>query len=151
MLVIILRVADRRYALPGVDVVEVLPVVALQHLAGAPPSHAGFFTYRGVIAHALDLGVALGLGPCDRRFGARIVMLACATETGPPRGFLVDAVPDARRIDETRCEPVAAMAGGAKLAGAIERLVIDGGETLPLISARPLLARASVDVGRGAL
>ncbi|MDY7225186.1 chemotaxis protein CheW [Hyalangium rubrum] len=55
-----LEVADTHVLLPSEVVQEVVRLVELQPLVGAPPHLAGVFTYRGVTAVVLDLAALLG-------------------------------------------------------------------------------------------
>lgn len=61
MLYVLVQLGSDRYALPARDIVEVLPLVALKALPGAPRGVAGLLDYRGTPVPVVDLS-ALALG-----------------------------------------------------------------------------------------
>ncbi len=75
MLFLLFQLDKDRYALPARQVAEVLPLVALKHIPGAPAWVAGAFSYRGAPAPVIDLTM-LALGrPAQRRLSTRTVMV----------------------------------------------------------------------------
>jgi chemotaxis-related protein WspB len=75
MLFILFQLGSDRYALPARDVAEVLPMVAVKVLPGAPAGVAGLIDYRGTAVPAIDLS-ALALGrPAARRVSTRLLMV----------------------------------------------------------------------------
>lgn len=75
MLFILFQLGSDRYALPARDVAEVLPLVSMKALPGAPAGVAGLVNYRGTAVPAIDL-TALTLGrPAARRVSTRLLML----------------------------------------------------------------------------
>ena len=82
MLFILFQLGSDRYALPARDVVEVLPLLAVKSVIGAPPGGAGLFDDRGTAVPVIDLA-ALALGrPSARRVSTRLLMV----NYQPPRG-----------------------------------------------------------------
>ncbi len=75
MLLLLLRVARDRFALPARQVVEVLPDVALQSATGLGTGCAGLLAYRGGAVPVLDLGRRLAGRPCRRRLSTRLVLV----------------------------------------------------------------------------
>lgn len=64
-----------RYALEAGDVVEVLPLMTLKALPGAPVGVVGLADYRGTAVPAIDLSV-LALGrPAERRASTRMLIV----------------------------------------------------------------------------
>jgi len=75
MLFVLLQIGSDRYALPACDVVEVLPMMTLKSLPGAPAGVAGLVDYRGAAVPVIDLS-ALALGrPAARRVSTRLLMV----------------------------------------------------------------------------
>lgn len=82
MLFILFQLGSDRYALPAREVAEVLPLVAVKALPGAPAGVAGLIDYRGAAVPAIDLS-ALALGrAAARRVSTRVLMVRYT----PPRG-----------------------------------------------------------------
>lgn len=80
MLLLLLRVARDRFALPARRVVEVLPDVVLQPASGLGPGCAGLLAYRGEAVPVLDLGRRLAGRPCRRRLSTRLVLVRDGAE-----------------------------------------------------------------------
>jgi len=133
---LVLEVGGRRALLPAHRVAEVVQLVALTPLPGAPAQVAGSFLYRGTPVVVIDLAAVLGR-PREPALDARIVVLA----SSPPVGLLVDAVE--RLVDgpklfdgEAPGEDAAGRPEQAFLAG----LCVEGGQVMPLLDPAPLVA-----------
>lgn len=75
MLHVLVQLGSDRYALPARDIVEVLPLVALKSLPGAPRGVAGLLDYRGTAVPVVDLS-ALALGaPAVPRVSTRLLLV----------------------------------------------------------------------------
>jgi chemotaxis-related protein WspB len=75
MLFLIFQLGHDRYALDAADVVEVLPLVPVKTLPGAPAWVVGVFSYHGQPVPVIDLP-ALALGrPAARRLSTRTVLV----------------------------------------------------------------------------
>ena len=61
MLFVVFQIGETGYALAASEVVEILPMLPLRMLRGAPAGMAGSFAYRGDFLPAVDL-CALELG-----------------------------------------------------------------------------------------
>jgi chemotaxis-related protein WspB len=76
------QVGADRYALETARVVEVLAMVELRKIAGAPVGTAGEFVYRGKPVPVLDL-CTLALGrPSNLRLSTRIILLRHEPQSG---------------------------------------------------------------------
>jgi chemotaxis-related protein WspB len=74
-LYLLIRLGNDRYAIDAGLVVEVLPLVRLKALPGAPAGAAGIMSYRGDAVPVIDLGIiALG-APTPSRLMTRIVIV----------------------------------------------------------------------------
>ena len=76
---------------------EVLRVVAVTPLPGAPAFVEGVINRRGVVTPVIDLRKRVGLAPGPFDEATRIVI---TTLRGHPAGLIVDAVSDVITIDE---------------------------------------------------
>ncbi len=135
MLFLLFQLGADRYALPARDVAEVLPLVALKGLPGAPAGVAGLIDYRGEAVPVIDLS-ALALGhAAARRVSTRVLMVKYPLPRGGER--LLGLI--AERATETIArEPAQFQATG--LAGAETRFL--GPVTR---DARGLIQRVEID------
>ena len=72
---LLFRVADDRYALDVGHVVEVLPLVHVKQIPGAPQGVAGIFNYRGSPVPVIDLCDMMLGRPSRTRLSTRIVLV----------------------------------------------------------------------------
>ena len=85
MLFLVIHLGADRYALDVTEIEEVLPVVQMAQVPGAPPEVAGIFNYRGAPVPAIDLS-QLTLGrPARNCFSTRIVVVRLVDERGVVR------------------------------------------------------------------
>ena len=92
MLFLLFQLAADRYALPARDVLEVLPMVTLKALPGAPVGIAGLMDYRGTPVPVVDVS-ALALGrPAAARVSTRLLMVRYTAPGGEekPLGLLAE-------------------------------------------------------------
>lgn len=92
MLFLVFQVGADRYALEAARVIEVLAMVELQKIAGAPVGTAGEFVYRGEPVPVLDLCL-LTLGRASNlRLSTRILLLRHEPQAGTqkPLGLIAE-------------------------------------------------------------
>lgn len=75
MLVLMCEAAGNRFALDARQVVEVVPRVRLQSLAGSPAWLAGVCVYRGEATPVVDLAQLVQNVPCPNRWSSRVVLV----------------------------------------------------------------------------
>lgn len=94
MLYVLFRAGDRRYALAAGSVVEVVPLLRLDPLPGAPPSVRGLFSYRGTPVAAVDVSVLSGAGAAPEKMSTRILIASWTGAGGESRlvGLLATSV-----------------------------------------------------------
>lgn len=115
MLFLLFQLGKDRYALQADRVIEVLPLVELKKLPGAPKGVAGIFNYRGQPVPAVDLSELTVGQAADARLSTRIVVVNYPDETGRshPLGLIAEHATELiRRGREEFIEP------GHKLGGA---------------------------------
>ncbi len=88
---VIFALCDGLYAFPGADVKEILPLMEIFPVPGAPDFIPGVINNRGDIESVINLNKFLGLPDSDRTAASRIAM---ASNAGMRSGILVDAVID---------------------------------------------------------
>jgi chemotaxis-related protein WspB len=101
MLFLVFELAQDRYALDARQIVEVLPLVDVKHIPGAPPAIAGLFTYRGALVPVIDLS-ELTLGrPAARRLSTRLVLVHYPDPSGRTHllGLIAERATQAARHD----------------------------------------------------
>jgi chemotaxis-related protein WspB len=82
MLHLLIQLGSDRYALPASGIAEVLPLVALKALPGAPRGVSGLLDYRGTAVPVIDLS-ALALGvPAVPRVSTRLLLVRYAPHRG---------------------------------------------------------------------
>src|SRR5690349_24831571 len=104
MLFVIFQIGDAGYALAAGEVVEMLPLMDMRTVRGAPAGMAGSFRYRGAFVPAVDL-CALERGePARDRMSTRIIVTQVPDREGVerPLGLIVE-----NATDILRCEPEA--------------------------------------------
>jgi chemotaxis-related protein WspB len=78
MLVLSFTAAANRYAVDATRVVEVIPKVQLRTIPHSPACLAGLLGYRGHVVPVLDLGLLLGITPCQDWLSTRIIVVSDA-------------------------------------------------------------------------
>src|SRR3954463_4736669 len=107
MLFILFQLGSDRYAVAARDVAEVLPLVALKELPGAPRGVAGLMDYRGAALPVVDLN-ALALGqPAARRVSTRLLIVHYAPSSGGKRllGLLAERATEMMRREPGEFQP----------------------------------------------
>jgi chemotaxis-related protein WspB len=92
VLFLLFQLGKDRYALEAGRVLEVLPLLELKRLPGAPRGVAGIFNYRGRPVPAVDLS-ELTLGQAaNERLSTRIIVVNYPDETGKfqPLGLIAE-------------------------------------------------------------
>jgi len=75
VLFLVFETDGHRYAIDAGQIVEVLPLVAIDAIAGAPVDISGVLLYRGVPIPVVDLTQVLAGRPVARRLSTRIVVV----------------------------------------------------------------------------
>jgi chemotaxis-related protein WspB len=107
MLFLLFQLGSDRYALAAREVAEVLPLVALKEIPGAPRGVAGLIDYRGVPVPVVDLN-ALALGrPVARRISTRLLMVRYTPPSGGERllGLLAERATETLRKNPADFQP----------------------------------------------
>jgi chemotaxis-related protein WspB len=122
MLFVVFQIGESGYALPASEVVEMLPMLPIRTVRGAPAGMAGSFAYRGDFLPAVD-PCALELGrPAADRMSTRIIVARTPDRSGTPRpfGLIVE-----NATDILRCEPDAFAPFAPGPRGLVQRIAID--------------------------
>jgi purine-binding chemotaxis protein CheW len=99
--VVAVRVADEEFALPVMQVRDVLRHRQLTPVPLAPRAVAGLLNLRGHIVTAIDLRLRLGLPPRVEGSEASLVVVENGSEL---YALVVDSVDDVFRLEERRLE-----------------------------------------------
>lgn len=138
MLYVLFTAGARRYALAAVSIVEVVPLLRLDPLPGAPASVRGLFSYRGVPVPAVDVSVLSGAGPAPERMSTRIVIVSYTEDGGVRRivGLLATSV-----TETITRSPADAPPSGLRLPEApwIESAFVVGDEVVPCVRVEAFL------------
>lgn len=105
MLWLIFHVGLERFAIPGLRVDKVLPMVALHRAAQLPSGLAGAFSYRGVVTPVIDLAHWLLGNSTPLRLSTRMILIPLAAESLDQKFcVLADRVEELRAIDADNCD-----------------------------------------------
>lgn len=140
---LVIEAAGRRALLSSGRVTEVVRMVAMRPLAGAPPQVLGTFVCRGAPVIAVDLRRLLGAQD-EPSLDAQIVILAGT----PAVGLVVDHVP--RLLENPRLHEgdlVAGMPEGWRETRLAAGLCLDGKEVLPVLDPTPIQAELAGRAG----
>jgi purine-binding chemotaxis protein CheW len=134
------RVRDQQYAIPILQVKEIIPFTAVTRLPRTPRAVLGLINLRGGAVPVVSLAQAFGLDdlPADRRSCVIVVEVRIDGET-TAMGILADAVNDviALRPDEIEAPPRLGAAVPEKVLQGMARV---GTEFVPILDVQELLA-----------
>lgn len=123
MLFLVFSIGDENYALAAGDVVEVLPLMPLRRVHGAPHGMAGSFAYRGGYIPAIDLSELARGQPAAARRSTRLVV--AKLDDGRDGKQLVGLIAE-NATDILRCDPAAfAPFANAGPRGLVQRLELE--------------------------
>jgi chemotaxis-related protein WspB len=137
MLVLTFQVGPYRLALDIARIVEVVPRVRLQPVAGGPAWLAGEFVYRGQVVPVVDLHRLLGSGECPPHLSSRIILT-------PLRGGQLAGLLAAQVAEIRECEGKRTCALGTEDEQAPEfgSVIVEGEQMLRLVDPELLLPPA---------
>lgn len=151
VLYVVVRLGADRYAIEAAQVVEVIPLVRLKALYGAPPGVAGVMNYRGEPIPVIDLDLVATGSSTKPLNGARILIVDLAV-VGNRRGNVGLLVPQATEtllIDPGSFASSGVSANGAPYLGPV--LTTDAGViqrvSVPALLTPDLLAALFPAVG----
>lgn len=114
MLFLLFRIGEDRYVLDVSRVTEVLPLVTIKALPGAPHGVSGAFNYRGTPTPVIDLNL-LAIGkPAHHRLSTRLIIVRYCGESGrtQPLALIAEHATDMLRRDPSDFLP-SGISGGA--------------------------------------
>ncbi len=106
MLLLYFQANEQAYALEISCVEEIIPLVELRALPGAPDGVSGLLNYRGTVIPAVDLSRWMG-GPAARnRLSTRMAILRVETVQGVFRlALLLEGATETKTIDPSAIKP----------------------------------------------
>jgi purine-binding chemotaxis protein CheW len=132
---LVVESAERRALLPVTRVREIVRLVAMRLLPGAPPEVQGTFVCRGVPVLAMDLGALVTGRQHDPPLDAQVIVLAGS----PSLGLVVDRI--SGLVDGPRLmDGVAEVPEGWKGSRFVAGLCLHEGVVLPLLDPTPAAA-----------
>jgi len=121
MLFLLFQLDADRYVVPARDVLEVLPLVSMKALPGAPTGIVGVANYRGQAVPVLDL-VLLALGrPAARRVSTRLLIINFPHAGGRDRllAVMVERATELLAKDPGEFRPLGLVLAGARYLGPV--------------------------------
>lgn len=82
MLFVVFQLGDDRYALDAGQIEEILPLVSIKPIPGAPHGFTGVFNYRGAPLPVVDLNELILDRPAQQRLSTRIIVVHYAGDDG---------------------------------------------------------------------
>ncbi len=139
MLYLVFEVGENRLALPAARVVEVLPLLRLEHVPRSPEGMAGFFNYRGTFVPVIDLCQLIARQPAGKRLSTRIILLNFTDRDGVNRlaGLLAEQVTSTVQKDPAEFTETGVAVGEMPFLGPVAR---DAQGCIHLILPEKLLA-----------
>ena len=139
MLYLLFQLGKDRYALEASRVVEVVPLLLLRQIPGAPKGLAGIFSYHGRPVPALDL-CDLTLGhPASERLSTRLIIVKYPDENGTNHllGLIAERATDVMRRDACDFIDTGVSVDGAPYLGPV---LMDGQRSIQLVLEQRLLS-----------
>jgi chemotaxis-related protein WspB len=112
MLVLMCHAGENRYAFDSAHVVEVVPSVNSNPVAGSPEWLAGVFAHRGLATPLVDFTRLITGHPCPCRWNSRIILARFDIEDMPEQiGLLTERVTTAEINDQQRASTTGPSSG----------------------------------------
>jgi len=127
------------YVLEAAQVVQILPLVEVKRIPGAPAGIAGAFNYRGTPVPAVDLS-ALALGrPAAHCFSTRVIIVKLLDSGGNERrlGLIAEKVTETLQGNLADFVPAGVTSDAAPYLGPVAAI---GERLLQLVEVRKLLS-----------
>jgi chemotaxis-related protein WspB len=121
MLFLLFQLDEDRYVVPARDVLEVLPLVTMKALTGAPAGIVGAINYRGRAVPVLDLALLALHRPAARRVSTRLLIVPFPCPGGPDRllGVVVERATEMVARDPAEFRPLGVTMPGARYLGPV--------------------------------
>ncbi|HEX3446248.1 MAG TPA: chemotaxis protein CheW [Chthoniobacterales bacterium] len=138
MLFILFQIGRDRYALPASDIIEILPLINLKEVPGAPTGVAGVLNYRGTPVPVIDLNEISRGAPAAKRLSTRIILVKYPLEAQHPHALGLIAEHATNMIRRSSQDFIAA---GVESENApyLGRVANDGGGLIQWIEVEQLL------------
>jgi chemotaxis-related protein WspB len=137
MLLLVFRLGEDRFALDAARIAEVLPLVAIRKMLGAPAGIRGTFNYRGRFVPVVDLSERLLGRAAEQRLSTRVVLVNIAVEGGPILlGLMVENATGTLSVDPADMIPPAIASSERPWLGPT---ILEAGGTIQLIDLGKLL------------
>ena len=145
MMFLLFQLGKDRYVIEAGRVVEVMPLVELTKMAGAPRGVAGIFNYRGKPVHAVDLSELTTGQPARECLSTRIIVVKHPDEHGRehPLGLIAEHATEIIRRDRAEFAQPGLKLGGAPHLGPV---LLDGRGAIQWVYEQRLLPDAVRDV-----
>lgn len=132
------ELAGQGYALPILQVREVLAEADIEPVPGAPEAVLGVINLRGAIVSVIDLRLRLRHAWRATGVETRIIIVE---PHGEPLGLRVDRIADVRNIPDAAIKPAPALgAADDPLAAAVQGVFVRNGKWLTLLDVAALVA-----------
>jgi chemotaxis-related protein WspB len=138
MLFLGFTIGEQRFAITASEVVEVVPMVTMEKVPGAPDCVAGMMLYHGDAVPVVDL-CALGTANSAKRLmSTRIMVVRCPVADGRDHllGLVAEHMTETVDINEGELEQTGVSIMGAEFTG---RIYYDNGKMVHTVDAGTLV------------
>jgi chemotaxis-related protein WspB len=121
VLFLVFQLGGERYVLEAADVAEVLPLVAIRPIPGAPAGIAGVLNFRGRPVPVVDLGQLALSRPTQHRLSTRIILVHYPAAGGEKEllGLIAERVTETVRRERSDFAPPGVTSPGAPYLGPV--------------------------------
>ncbi|QYM80440.1 chemotaxis protein CheW [Horticoccus luteus] len=121
MLFLLFQLGNDRYALAARDVVEVLPLLTLKAVPGAPRGVAGLMDYRGTAVPVIDLSALVIGRPAAQRISTRLLLARYTPRSGEERllALMAERATEMLRRDPADFQPAGVQGEDARYLGPV--------------------------------
>lgn len=119
MLFMAFQLGSDRYAIEGRRLVEILPLVQIKAVPGAPAGIAGLINYRGVPVPAIDVCAALLGRPARRRLNTRVLVVSGDNVGEASLALVAEEATETIRLDPAQFIASPVTSGGAPCLGRV--------------------------------
>ncbi len=102
MLLLTMNIGSERYALDARHIIEVIPLIKIEHVPKVDASIVGIFNYRGTPVPVIDLCIFFDNRKCRNSLGSRIIItqIKMPDESDKIIGLMAEQMTEVIKCDE---------------------------------------------------
>lgn len=153
MMVLLFRLDNAKYALDVINIVEIMPRIAIKPMPRVPDYISGLINYRGRVVPVIDLSMLVNKHPASHSLSTRIILVKLETEADS--GQLVGLI--AERATETvkiNADDLLMTGIGTDMDAFVDAVILDDDEMIGIVNLIKLVPsemQAMGQIGRGSI